>query len=181
MTKIYHLPFTIYQYGFTFIELIVVFSVIVILSSIGIASFVSYSRNQQLNSSVSDLVTVINLAKSRSSSQVKPDICSDSEMLEGYEVRICGLAGSSCISSFPIGSYGYELDVKCSSKGFPVPISNYAKQLPQSISFSGATTSTSLFFPILLGGVKGKGEIVFTGYGQTKTITIDSLGNITTQ
>ncbi len=77
--------------GFTFIELIVVFSVIAILSSVGIASFVSYSRTQQLNSSSSELVTLINLAKSRSASQIKPNnigICSNNATLEGYEVRI---------------------------------------------------------------------------------------------
>ena len=56
--------------GFTLLELIVVFSIIAILSTIGVASYTSYARQQLLQGAVNDLSAVLNTAKSKASSQV---------------------------------------------------------------------------------------------------------------
>lgn len=182
--SIFHLSSVIYQRGFTFIELIVTFSVIAILSGVGIASFVSYSRSQELNVAASELTTVINLAKSSSASQVKPDICGDNA-IENYEVRICGLGTQpSCVSSEMSGYSGfwYELDINCSGNTFSIP--NYSKKLPKSIvfdSYPAFTTTTSIIFPVISGGVKNEGQIVLMGYGKKKTISINSMGIITSK
>ncbi len=156
--------------GFTLIELIVVFSVVAILSTIGISAFVNYSHIQTLQSANNDVKRIVNLAKSRSLSQVSRS-CGTNRQLNGYEVRICGLPTSTCISNAD-----FELDIKCG--GIIVSPSVEVRKLPQGISFDTNRTSSSFFFPILTGGVAGNGVIVLSGFGGEKTITIDSIGNV---
>lgn len=162
------------NYGFTLIELIVAFSVMAFLSTVGIASFVSYSRNQALTVSTKDLVNTLNLAKSRSLSQVLTPSQCPGQSLMGYEVRLCGFSTSSCLSEG-----AYELNIACSGNIFSTV---ETKKLSVGISFDkNTTTTTSFLFPILTGGVKknvGDGTIVLSGYGQTKTITVSSSGVI---
>lgn len=162
------------NYGFTLIELVVAFSVIAFLSTVGIASFVNYSRSQALVVSTKDLVNVLNLAKSRSLSQVlAPSQCSGQSLI-GYEVRLCGFSTPTCLSEGD-----YELNIACSGNIFS-PVE--AKKLPVGISFDeNQTTTTSFLFPILTGGVNmggGNGTIVLSGYGQTRTIMVNSSGVI---
>src|SRR3989344_5628569 len=57
--------------GFTLLELIIVFSVIAIVSTVGVASFVNYNKAQSLNTSYLDLVNSLNTARSYSVSQIK--------------------------------------------------------------------------------------------------------------
>lgn len=147
------------ELGFTILELIVVFAIIAILSTVGIAAFVSYGRTQTLQTSVSEVSVLLNLAKSRSLSQIKPSVCS-SQILNGYQVVI----------SLPDK---YEMDVVCS--GFAYKIQG--KTLPTNITFNSQGT---YFFPILVSGVRiqGPATIVLTGYGQQKSITLTSIGGI---
>lgn len=147
--------------GFTLIELLVVFSITGILSAIGVVGFVSFNQSQTISSSANEVVTILNLAKSRALSQVKLGSCTSSQSLEGYEVQI----------TVP---RIYKLNVRCS--GFTYLIET--KTLPQDISF---TASSSYFFPILIGGVANSGEIEISGYLRTKTITISSSGGVTIQ
>jgi len=149
--------------GFTLIELIIVFTAIAILSTIGIASFVDYSRFQSLQSATENLVSTLNLAKASASSQIKPSQCSGA--LSGYQVDI-------------LLNITYSLSVIC-----PETHLIQTTMLPDNgnIKFNldlGQTTTTSVFFPIIKGGIQGAGDIVLTAYGQTKTVTIDNVGNI---
>ena len=148
--------------GFTLLELIVVFSVIAILSTIGIASFVTYSRTQALDSATLQFENTVNQAKSESLSQVKPDTCPG--QLSGYEVDI-------------LNSTQYSMSVICGST------IGTTTTLPTNISFT--TPPATVFFPVLSGGVQVTGissgppwNIALTAYGLTKTVTIDSVGNI---
>ncbi|MEK7450905.1 MAG: prepilin-type N-terminal cleavage/methylation domain-containing protein [Patescibacteria group bacterium] len=161
------------NYGFTLIELVVAFSVIALLSTVGIASFVNYSRSQALTVSAKDLVNTLNLAKSRSLSQVLPSQCSG-QSLVGYEVRLC-ISTQSCASGI-----NYELNVVCSGSIYSAI---ETKNLPVNINFDTVkTTTTSFIFPVLTGGVKmngGDGTIVLSGYyGQEKIITVSNSGII---
>lgn len=162
------------NYGFTLIELVVAFSVIAFLSTVGIASFVNYSRSQALVVSTKDLVNVLNLAKSRSLSQVLASSQCPGQSLIGYEVRLCGFSTPTCLSEGD-----YELNIACSGNIFS-PVET--KKLPVGISFDeNQTTTTSFLFPILTGGVNmggGDGTIVLSGYGQTRTIMVNSSGVI---
>lgn len=146
--------------GFTLIELIVVFSVIVILSTVGIAAFVNYSHTQALNTAVLDSVSMLNVAKSRAMSQVKPGESCLTQSLDGYQVTI----------SAP---QEYSLYAICG--GNTVLIER--KNLPANISFRSGTQESFLFH-ILTGSVESEGTITIDGYGRTKTITVFSNGRI---
>ncbi len=161
--------------GFTLIELLVVFSIIGILSTISLAAFANYGRDQRLNTAASDLISTLQQAKSRTQSQVKPSSCVASDILHGYEVQICGLTGSSCLSENTYGLY-----VKCGTK--TILVNNSVKSLPSGVLFANVgegTTSTAFLFQILTGGVSGNGTIRLTGENdRQKTITVSNNGNI---
>lgn len=142
--------------GFTLIELIVVFSTIAFLSIIGIASYRTYSESQILESLAQDFVTTVQLAKSRANSQVKPPVCVG--QLDGYSVVISNVNQ-------------YVLNVVCSGNSFPLQTT----ALPNNIQFSQDALGT-IFFAIITGAVSGNGNIVMTGYNQTKCVSVDSLG-----
>ena len=151
--------------GFTLIELIVVFSIMAILSSVGIASFVSYSRSQSIQTAASNLELTLELAKSRASSQVKPSQCLGA--LSGYQVDILSVTT-------------YSLSVFCPEVHLVQTVT-----LPDSgnIKFDlgvGQTTTNSVFFPVITSGVRGSGNIILTGYNQSRWVCIDSRGIIKT-
>ncbi len=148
--------------GFTLLEIIIVFAVIATLSAIGIASFVSYSRIQSLETAKSTLSSTLSLARSRAISQAKPTNCG-SQILNGYKVVLNTAANT------------YELDAICS--GFSYVIQT--QKLPVNITFDVIrTTSTSFYFPVIVNGTIGAGTIYLNGYGNSKTIVVDSTGDI---
>lgn len=150
------------SYGFTIIEIIVVFAVVAVLSTIGVASFVTYNRIQALQTAASDFSSTLNLARSRSLSQAKPPECA-SQVLNGYRVNIS------------LSSNSYTLEAICA--GFSYRI--HTKSLPQNVTFqSSQTTSTSFFFPVIVSGVTGDGVVTFSSFGQSKTVTVDRTGGI---
>jgi prepilin-type N-terminal cleavage/methylation domain-containing protein len=167
--------------GFTLIELVVAFSIMAVLSTIGVVSFVNYSRTQTLQQAVNDLTTALGTAKSMSVAQITtPNV---------------GGGDLKCFSGQSFGGYGittttgtnpnsYKLYIQCSG------VKNYAVStpLPKYISFSSSSTTSDVFFPILIGGVVGNGNIVLDGSAlgltvgsSSKTINIDQWGNIKVQ
>lgn len=171
--------------GFTLIELLVVFSTLAVLAIIGFASFVSYSRTQALNQSAFDVVTMLNLAKSRASTQIKPtdgSFCDQNATnhlaLEGYMVYI-------------VSETTYELEIQC--EGQIVAISNQIKTLSNgtntssahNIVFSSSTIGKTFLFKVLEGGVSFRtpgavtDSIEIFGFSNTcKKITINVGGKM---
>lgn len=145
-----------FQAGFTLIEIMIVFSIIGILSVISIAGFTVFNETQSLQTSASDVASLLNLAKSRALSQV---VASCPDTLKGYEVK------------FSLPST-YELWVRCDVSS----ISIESKKLPKNIEFTSGTTSL-FFFPVITGGGT-VGQIILEGYGRSKTIDVDEMGNI---
>lgn len=127
--------------GFTIIELVVVFSVIAILSSVGIAASINYSRAQTLQTATLDLINTLNQAKSYAQSQYKPDDCNTQD-LQYYRFDII----SSGEDPY------YTLNVFCGANSYEL-LNN---KLPKDVDIDSAnTTSTYFEFPILKGGIEG--------------------------
>lgn len=152
------------QKGFTLIELMVVLSVTAVLGTLGIAGFVIYNQIQVLQSATSDVVTVLNLAKSRAQSQIKfSALCDSTKILDGYNVKISA-------------QKNYILQLRCS--GNDVDVEEEPKTLPGELRFD---TDKSFFFPIQTGGVQTSGQIVISGYGKEKTIMVNPFGGVSTE
>jgi prepilin-type N-terminal cleavage/methylation domain-containing protein len=161
--------------GFTFIELMIVITIMSVLGALTIAGFSNYNQVQVLSTTSNDIVTMLNVAKSRAQSQVKLGAnCSASgRTLVDYRVDI-SKAGKS-----------YSLNIDCQDSNIPPnTFSNRldTKKLPQGASF---TASSSFSFPVLSGGVEGSGPgpwtIIVSISGKSKTITITALGGINVQ
>ncbi|MDP3988397.1 MAG: prepilin-type N-terminal cleavage/methylation domain-containing protein [Candidatus Levybacteria bacterium] len=175
--------------GFTLIEILIAFSVIAILSTVGLASFVNYSRSQSLNTSAFDVSTMLNKAKSRSQSQMiqntnNQSMCPNSSFT-GYEVLICLPGSNWCKNEKDLEGnykYDYEMDIICDGDINTYPSNPLeGKKLPTNITFDtdpGYTTSTSYLFKSVVGGVAGAGKVRLLGYNMIKDVVVDGMGNI---
>lgn len=141
--------------GFTLVELLVVLSVIGILSTVGVAAFVNYSRAQAINSGILSFVSFLQTAKSLTLSQVVrdskgDDLCPVNNKFTGYEVRIC-ISSNGCRSG--TNDKKYELNILCDNLNTSSSNPRDTNNLPTSVKFgSGPTVFT--FHPIT-GGVDG--------------------------
>lgn len=169
--------------GFTIIELIVAFSILAVISTIGVIAFVSYSQIQAVNAGGYEVVTMFQTAKSRAQSQVKPNTGACSVLpLYGYEVVLC--PGGCNVG------YKYRLNVLCGDGGGTSQTIE-TKKLPKDVYFSGFSSETYFLFRSLTGGLEHPGFSLSPQQvpvilqrrwsGETKTITIYQDGRITVQ
>lgn len=167
--------------GFTIIELIVAFSILAVISTIGIVAFVNYSQIQALNGGAYDVTTILQTAKSRAQSQVKPStgFCS-TQPLYGYQVVLC--PGGCNVD------HNYRLNILCGSDG-GTSQEITTKSLPKDVTFSSPSEARFLFRS-LTGGLEHPGfsfgpQVLVTlqrrWSGEAKTITIYQDGRITVQ
>ena len=162
--------------GFTLIELLVVIAIIGVLTIFTIAGYDNYRKAQILQTASNEVATMLNLARSRAQSQIKPPVTcpnpSPSNTLNGYKVVITA-------------PKSYALQVSCSASG-DKPIVGQSKQLPKDVAFT-SVPNPSFFFPIQTGGVTFvNGNTIVVQYGgsggETKTITVDpALGEVSIQ
>ena len=152
--------------GFTIIELLIVFAIIAALSSISLASYVTYSRQQTVDQAANDLINTLNTAKSDAYTQKKPDVpACNSGLLHGFQVNINISAGE------------YYLQAVCTG-GAPYTLSTTTLPAGQ-LNFDNSSV-TNVFFQVLSGSVNGTGNIIIHGYNNayTRTISVDSAGVI---
>lgn len=97
------------QAGFTLLEILIAFSLIGVLSAVSIASFVSFSREQQLQQATNEILATVKQAKSYAQSQVKPSSCSG-KVLEGYRVEYCD---SECVDP-----NRHKIQVRCGGQNY---------------------------------------------------------------
>ena len=185
-----------HQHGFTLIELIIVFSIITILSSIGLAGFVAYNHSQTVDTDMKDFKATLFTARSRALSQLRDTSCYHSGftgqgyVLEGYQVVACCSFGPLCQSQTCSNSSNtYELQaVYANSDGSGQTTQTCsARKLSDAtvhIDSSSKTTATYFFFSAVSGAVTTNAQsgtlsqIGFTGYGVTKLATVSATGVI---
>lgn len=180
--SIFNFHFSNNKSGFTLIELIIVFSITVILSTVGIAGFLSFTRESSVDNTIKDLKSMLQVAKSKSFSQSKPSQCTDTDQLLGYQVLICSQCngqGAQCPACQSTNDY--ELDVACGVGTFLID----SKKLPPGVTFNDKlTTSRQYFFQTLTGGVvfssgiNGSAKITLNGFNTTRIATISAVGTI---
>ena len=147
--------------GFTIIELLVVFTLIGVLTSLGIASYSSYTSSQSVQMAGTNFITLLHNAQSRSISQVIPSSCS-SGTFTGYEVDITP------------GGQQYSLTALCS----PSNILISSTSLPYGVTFGSGPTS-SVIFNIFTGTVVTPATFTINGYNKSRTINVSQIGNVT--
>lgn len=155
--------------GFTLIELLWSVAIAAMLSAVGIAAFFSYSRQQALNSAVSDFTTMLQVAKSRAQTQVKA--CADSEVLKGYNI----------IFFESTNKYGYLLNAVCSINTNPIPNQKKEMQKGNGIKFCNYVfdpQNPAFFFSVLTGAASGIKSVDISGYGKAKTVSVSPSGVI---
>jgi|SRR3989344_3399593 len=162
--------------GFTLIEVVIAFSIMAIISLVGIAAFINYNRSQVLNTAASDIVGILNLAKARSSSQVKLAECVGS--LDSYKVGFCKLSSEDCLSAE--SDKDYAVYAVCGGNTISPAI--VSRKLPENISLV-AGGPTVFFFRVLTGGVDfsggSPGNITISGFtGSQRIIKVFSNGRI---
>lgn len=148
------------QKAFTLIELIVVFSVIGILTGLSIVSYSSYSNSRSFTTAVADVASMLNTAKSKALSQVKPTQCTGKTLI-GYEVVLN--AATSV----------YQLQVLCDTTASVI----VGQTLPSNVTFANSSATTTLF-NVTTATVANQKTITINGYGKTKKITVTSIGGI---
>lgn len=173
--------------GFTLIEIVIVFSIMAIISSVGLASFSNFSKSQNLNKATLDLSTMINKAKSLTISQA---------LSNGSVQNLCdeGAAGVKTFAGYAVkvfqSSGSYELDILCGNEdpSSPTNLNNpiETNTLSNNIVFDSVDTYF-WFKPLNLTVRRGVTDTTDTVVvknddgGMTKTITVDASGNISVQ
>lgn len=156
------------QEGFTLVELMVVFSIAVLITGIGFASLLSYSRRQEVSQANADLKQVFQQAKFNALSFVKPvnSNCQEGDPLNSYTIVL--------------NSTGYKLTALCGDN--PVTVSE--KELPQNISYYPIDKSCDqVTYQTLSGAVGGTDSnplpcfVGIQGYGIQQCFEVDESGN----
>lgn len=168
MIKIYNS-----QKGFTLLELLIVFSITAVLSTVGIASFVTYSRQTTLSNTTSDIKNFLYSARSKALNGER-DSCSSTDYLVGYEVLFC-CSGAGCPTC--LGTGNYEMDVLCSSGSGNSSYPIQSKKYPPNVTLFSSTNNSYLFYT-LSGGVNNTGTLTYSVFGTQKTISILKNGII---
>jgi type II secretory pathway pseudopilin PulG len=155
--------------GFSLVELIAAFTLLITISALAIVNFRSYSETQVIKNSALDVALQLQKARSRAQSQVKPSdiVACQTDPLQAYEVKICGVTGSSCT-----GDNAYELHVICGG------VSNLIerKTLITPLKFLAAS-SPSFRFQVMNGSVNA-GSVILDNNGVQKTVQVSGIGNI---
>ncbi len=151
--------------GFTIVELLLVTLLMIAIGTISVIGYTQFNNTQQLQNTAYDVVLLLQKAKSRAQTQVKPSSVNscNTNPLSAYEVRIDSV------------NRKYDLYIICGSSGTWIE----TKNLPSSIT-SISSTQPAYTFTILSGAVN-PGSVQLNSSTGSKTIVIDANGNIRIQ
>lgn len=168
-------------------EILVSMAILSSLSAIGISTFISYNRNQTLKTVMLDVSNMLETARARALTQVKPSegVCADSSnTLKGYKVVLGNTITGSEIDEDK-KARTYQMAAKCGD--FYDDEEYMTKVLPNNVSFSfseGVNGGSRRFlFPLFAEDVKAYyGDTEDTKInpevitGKLQEITINGLG-----
>ncbi len=162
--------------GFTIVELLVVFTIMITLSIAGVAAYTRINDIQRLNVAATQVTTLLQKAKIRTQNQTSPLNCTK---LKGYEVRFC--TDDSLVTCE--GEKAYELDAICAEVGGDVAVLIDEYSFPSEVTLNGTATTTGIVgFEQYTGGVRGSGTVMLEhSNGGSKQIVITNGGNIQIQ
>lgn len=138
--------------GFTLIELVLVIAIVGILAGLGIPSYGSFKKNQELEQAAATLENNLRFAQSQASSGVKPSGCGINDELVGWYAKV--------------QANRYDVYFRC---GLSSTL-NKSVILPTAITASQSLSADIVFQPI------GK-DVVFVTNAQTATPPFSSLNN----
>lgn len=147
--------------GYTLIELLIVITLIALLFTLGMAQYNQFNRRQILVKARDELVSNLRLAQSKSLAGEKPDACGD-ETLAGHKLKFIDNQKYKIVAVC-----GDEIDIKT---GLSLPGEITKQSGPNEIFFKSLSQGTDIII--------GQGEIVLTGFNETKIITVTSVGEI---
>lgn len=157
--------------GFSIIELLVAFSMVSVLSTIGYVAFVSYSKRQIIVQTAANVKQAVDLARFNAASSVKqPSVCVADE-LYSYKLNFC-LNVPSCAPA------SYEMVAICGSREEVLE----SKVFPENVAASnvpGSNNCSTIIFDLISGNSQGLPcEMYINGYGNQNKVSIDSIGHV---
>jgi prepilin-type N-terminal cleavage/methylation domain-containing protein len=166
-----------YQHGFTLIEILVVFGIGIVFTTAGLASYSRLNSVQSLINLQKEIATLLQVAKSRAQSQVKPTAivnCNAPRVLNGYAVHFDRQGDDS-----------YRLLVVCSNANgtnvVRTEIPETYRELPSGVIFapSGFSGNNKYITFTVLTGEATADSVSVQDATMTRTITVSGNGSIT--
>lgn len=160
--------------GFTIVEILVVLTTMMVITSMAFAGFYTYSRSQAVEQASQDMKIQIEKAKFNALSRVKPSGlssgCGDTTTLTEYRFRISGST--------------YSISAICSA--VPQEVETY--NLPPDLTFSPTVNNCEISFLTGTNSVSSNNNcaasgnvanIAITGFTFQRTVRVDNGGNVT--
>lgn len=145
------------QFGFSLIELLIVFVILALLSGIGFAALVDYSHTQTLKTAARDLRTNLRITQNKALTAEVPTGCAN---LNSYQLTFTS-------------STNYQIQPVCGG----IPQTAVAQfKLPEGVTKTAG--SDPVPFKVLTGGVDAEETITLGGFGKSEPITITTSGVI---
>ena len=158
--------------GFSLIEILVAFSLISVLSTVGFVSFVSYSRRQVVVQAAANVKQAVDLARYNTVSFVKPSVCGGADKLSSYKLNFC--FNASCQDS----NASYEMVVICGSREEVLESKVFPKDVVVT-NVPGVSNCSTIIFNLISGNSQGLPcEMYISGYGNQIKVSIDSIGHV---
>ncbi len=141
--------------GFTFLELMIVISIVAIIGASGVAFYSNYNKTVELNSVVSTIV---------------------SDLKQSQAKAMSGVGGLKWGIHFVNGSNDYyELFSTATDYSASTKVSTI--YLPSVVVFTDPATTRDVIFDKISGGTTGT-SIIVNSSGVSKTISVSSVGSI---